>query len=69
MAICDLQLGGWSQVTAGKITRGLWFFPQNFTITLPETNIFAPEQWLVFEDDPASFWGFRPILRERKCSF
>ena len=32
--------GGW-------ITWSLWFFPQKFTITLPKTNIFAPEKWLV----------------------
>ena len=31
-------------------------FPNKKLFTLPETNIFAPENgWL--EDDPASFWG------------
>ena len=31
----------------GDITWNLWFFPQNFTITLPETNIVSPLKMMV----------------------
>ena len=45
MAICDLQ---GDEVRSRRLNHlKPLIFPQKFTITLPKTNIFAPEKWLV----------------------
>ena len=32
-------------------------------------NIFAPEKWMVFEDDPASYWVGRSLFRGELLNF